>query len=61
MKASELKKLLKRAGCYKTDEGTNHEMWFSPKTGKHFPVNRHNSKEIATGTCNRILRDAGLK
>lgn len=61
MKASELKKLLKQNGCYKDREGRNHEIWYSPKTGKSFPVARHGSKEIAIGTCDRILKDAGVK
>ena len=61
MKVSELKRLLMKAGCYKSYEGSNHEMWFSPRTGKYFPVARHDAKEIANGTCSRILRDAGLK
>ena len=61
MKAGELKKLLRQNGCYKDHDGTNHEMWFSPKTRKYFPVARHESKEVATGTLNRILKDAGLK
>ncbi|MDE5884878.1 MAG: type II toxin-antitoxin system HicA family toxin [Oscillospiraceae bacterium] len=61
MKTSELKRILKKGGCYKIREGGNHEVWYSPKTGKQFTVDRHDSKEIATGTANRILKDAGLK
>lgn len=61
MKTSELKRILKKGGCYKIREGANHEVWYSPKTGKQFTVDRHGSKEIATGTANRILKDAGLK
>lgn len=61
MKVSELKKLLKQEGCYLDAEYTNHEWWYSPKTGKHFPIPRHNAKEIKTGTLNSILKDAGLK
>jgi hypothetical protein len=36
MKYSELKKLLKKNGCYLVREGANHEQWFSPKNGKTF-------------------------
>ena len=61
MKGSELKKLLKQGGCYRITHGKEHDMWFSPKTGKSFAVTRHDSKEIATGTCRSILKDAGLK
>lgn len=32
MKVSEMKKLLKKAGCRKIREGGNHEIWFSPIT-----------------------------
>lgn len=62
MKVSELKKQLKQHGCYHDNQDyTGHERWYSPKTGKYFPVPRHDSKEVATGTLNRIYKDAGLK
>lgn len=61
MKGTELKKLLIKGGCYKYRDGTNHDIWISPKTGERFSVPRHDSKEIPIGTCNRILKDAGLK
>ena len=61
MKGSELKKQLRKAGCYQVGEYDGHERWYSPLTGKTFPVPRHDSKEIATGTANKILKDAGLK
>lgn len=56
MKISELKIKLKQGGCYVEAEYTRHEWWYSPKTGKHFPVPRHNSKEIKAGTLNKIYR-----
>lgn len=61
MKISELKKLLRTIGCKKIGEYDGHEKWYSPNTGKTFPIARHDSKEIAPGTLNRILKDAGLK
>lgn len=61
MKVSELKKLLKQHGCYHDGEFERHERWYSEKTGNFFPIPRHGSKEIASGTLNRILKDAGLK
>ncbi len=61
MKTSELKKLLKKNKCKWMGEYNRHEKWYSPITGKEFPVPRHDSQEIATGTVNRILKDAGLK
>lgn len=61
MKTSELTKILKKAGCYLIDHRGEHDFWYSPITGKIFPVPRHPSREIPTGTANKILRDAGLK
>ena len=61
MRTSELIKVLKENGCYVSRQGTRHDIWFSPKTGKEFLVWRHPSKEIPTGTANRIMKDAGLK
>ncbi len=61
MKTSELKRILKEGGCYILRHGSNHDIWYSPKTGIQFEVGRHDSKEIKTGTVNGILKDAGLK
>lgn len=60
MRQSELLKLLSSNGCYLVRNGKEHDRWYSPKTGKKFSVPRH-AKEVATGTANRILKDAGLK
>ncbi len=61
MKASELMRLLKARGCYFLKEGGEHETWYSPLTGKKLRIPRHPSKEIPSGTAERILKDAGLK
>lgn len=61
MRTAELIKLLKKHGCYQTDEGARHQEWFSPKTGKYTRVGRHLSQEIATGTAHRILKEMGIK
>jgi len=61
MKFSELKKLLKKHGCKFDHEGKSHEFWYSPITNKTFPLGRHNSQEVKTGTLNSILKDAGIK
>ena len=61
MKVSEMKKLLEKIGCYKEKEGTNHEIWYSPKTKQRFPVPRHNSIELPTGTEKTIRKQSGLK
>ena len=58
---SELKRELRERGCLKDSEGKRHEWWYSPITGKHFPVARHDGQEVPPGTLNNIKRDAGLK
>jgi len=61
MKTSELIKILKKNNCYFVEHGKEHDKWHSDTTGKNFVVPRHPSKEIATGTLNRILKYAGIK
>jgi len=61
MKWSELKKLLKKSGCYKESEGTRHENWYSPTTGRMFQVGRHDTQDVKSGILSKILKDAGLK
>jgi len=61
MKFSELKKLLTENGCYKQSEGSRHENWYSPITGKIFQVGRHKSEDVKKGLLNKILKDTGLK
>lgn len=60
MNYSELSKRLSQGKSRKVREGANHELWYSEITGKTFAVPRH-KKEIAAGTANKILKDAGLK
>ncbi|MBQ7737296.1 MAG: type II toxin-antitoxin system HicA family toxin [Oscillospiraceae bacterium] len=60
MKYSELKKLLRKAGCHLEHEGANHEIWISKKTGQMFPVSRHNTQEVPSGTLKSIKQAAGL-
>ena len=55
MKYSELEKKLKEIGCYSLGKQANgHPLWFSPITQKQFKTSNHKSKEVATGTLNRI-------
>lgn len=61
MKTSELTKILRKGGCQFVEHRGEHDLWYSPTTGKEFMVPRHPSKEIPTGTANKIKRDAGLK
>ena len=57
---SELKKILKKNGCYFLRNGTSHEIWYSPITKQQFPVGRHDSQEVRTGTYNKIKKEAGI-
>ena len=62
MKTSELIKILKKSGhCKIVGHGSKHDLWYSDITGKMFPVPRHQSQEVDTGTLGSILKQAGLK
>lgn len=61
MKYSELERRLLKFGCYSIEvQQCGHPLWFSPITGKTFMTSNHKSREIATGTLKKILRDAGI-
>ncbi len=60
MKVSEMKRLLRKAGCRIEREGANHEIWYSPKTDQRFTVPRHNAQELKTKTAESIKEQAGL-
>ena len=61
MTTAELLKLLKKLGCTFIRNGGRHDIYFSPITGKQFPVGRHNKEEVPNGTLQNILKCAGLK
>ncbi len=61
MKFSELKRLLKKNGCYIAREGKGHEIWYSPKTKKTFSVGRHTTEDVKPKTLKSILEDAGIE
>ena len=61
MKYSELKKLLRKNGCYVDREGRSHEIWRSTKTGKQFTVSRHDTEEVPRGTLKSIKESAGIE
>ena len=56
MKVSELRRLLSHNDILLKREGGNHDLYFSPLTGRTFPVSRHKTEELAA-----ILRQAGLE
>ncbi len=61
MKTSELTRLIRKAGCHFIEHRGEHDLWYSPITGKEIMIPRHPAREIPTGTANRIKRDAGLQ
>lgn len=60
MKLSELLKLFGKHKITLQAHGKRHDIYYSPITGKSFPVPRH-AKEIADGTLKSIKKDAGLE
>nr|DAM73769.1 MAG TPA: hypothetical protein [Caudoviricetes sp.] len=60
MKRSELVKILKKHGCKFIEHGGNHDKFYSPLTGKTFPVWRH-AKDIPPGTARAIFKQAGIE
>lgn len=60
MRSSDLIKELKNAGCSFVRHGKgDHQIWFSPKTRKTFPV-PHPKQHIPIGTLRSIKKSAGL-
>ena len=57
---AELKREHKKAGCYFKREGANHEIWYSPITGREFPMSRHNGEEVPKGTEMAIRKQSGV-
>lgn len=59
MKSTELHKLMKQNGWLVARQSGSHVIY--EKGDKTIVVPFHGSKEIATGTANKILKAAGLK
>jgi predicted RNA binding protein YcfA (HicA-like mRNA interferase family) len=54
----EVKRILRENGCYFDREGKgDHEIWYSPKTNRKFPVD---SKILSRHTANAVLKQAGI-
>jgi len=57
--STEVKKLLKQSGCSFIRQGKgDHEIWFSPLSEKHFPVD---GTMKSRHTANAVLKQAGLQ
>ena len=61
MTISEMKRLLRKSGCYYVKSLRGHDDWYSPITGKHFLMPRHPSQELGTGLAAAIKKQAGIK
>ena len=60
MRSSDLIKLLKQNKCEFIRHGKgDHQIWFSPITGRKFPV-PHPKKQLPVGTLKSILKMAGI-
>ncbi len=61
MTAGEMIRLAKKNGCELVRHGAKHDIWKNPKTGGEAQIPRHPSKELPTGTADRIRKELGLK
>jgi predicted RNA binding protein YcfA (HicA-like mRNA interferase family) len=61
MKFSELVRLLERNGFKVIKEKGSIRYYGKPGWDRLIRIDYHGSKEIPTGTCNAILKAAGLK
>jgi len=57
MKYSELKRRLKKAGCFLLREGARHEIWINPANGKHTQIGRHDAEEVKQKTLRTIYKE----
>jgi len=61
MKANEVIRDLKNAGCYLLRQGKgSHQIWYSPITNNQFVVPDHGSSEIGKGLECKIRKEAGI-
>ena len=58
MKRNQLIKHLNETGCLFFREGSNHTIYYNPKTNKIAPIPRHN--EIKDTFCNEICKQLGV-
>jgi predicted RNA binding protein YcfA (HicA-like mRNA interferase family) len=58
LKPMELKRQLRKFGCYFVRQGGNHELWAAPN-GRSFPIPRHPG-DLGTGLVGKILKQAGI-
>lgn len=61
MTVNEILKILKKDGWYLHRNGKKHDIYRHPTKVGQIPIPRHPSQELARGTQESILKDAGLK
>ena len=61
VKVSELKRILRKHGCRLARNGSRHDIYYSPITGRKFPISRHDDEEVKAGTLDSILKKSGIK
>jgi len=61
MKVSELVKILTKDGWYLYKNGKRYNLYRHSSKNGQIPIPRHQSQEIARGTAESILKQAGLK
>lgn len=61
MTAKELEKILIANGWIYDYTRGSHKYYKNPATNKKIPIPYHSGKDIAKGTLNSILKEAGLK
>jgi predicted RNA binding protein YcfA (HicA-like mRNA interferase family) len=61
MKSDELFKTLKKAGWKEVRQRGSHKVLKKDGRKETIVLPYHRGKEVPTGTCNRILKQAGLK
>jgi predicted RNA binding protein YcfA (HicA-like mRNA interferase family) len=54
-------RLAKKNGCELVRHGAKHDIWRNLSTGNEEQIPRHQSKELPTGTAERIKKGLGLK
>lgn len=58
---AELERKIKKAGWKLDHHGGDHDHYAHPDKPYSIQIGRHKTQEVAAGTLNKILKDAGLK
>jgi len=61
MKSDKLLKLLKKNGWYEIRQKGSHKILAKEGRENKLVLPYHRGKEVPTGTCHRILKQAGIK